>query len=59
MKSEKHIGRDKTWFCYRDYKTKILHGLFNDYNSIIYKHIGYYYKDQRKGFWITEDVDSL
>lgn len=50
MKSKKYIGRDKMWFCYKDYKTNTFYGLLND---ILENGIGYHYKDIKKGFWLN------
>lgn len=55
IKKYKYICGDFHYYYIND-KTDdwIYHGLFNFCNDIYYKRIGYKYKNNRKGFTLTE-----
>lgn len=50
MKTYKHIWYDGKLFNYQ-ININITHGFWNNRNSWI----GYFYKDQVKGFWLIEE----
>lgn len=48
--NSKHIWYNDKGFNYETINGKLFHGLLN-YNNIC---IGYKYKEERKGFWLSE-----
>ena len=51
MKTYKYIWLIKKSFNYKFKNNNIDHGFFNNRNSWV----GYYYQDEQKGFWLTEE----
>jgi hypothetical protein len=56
MEIKKNVWIDDDYHYYYiepKYNNRIIHGLLNWYNSIFDKQIGYYYQDNKKGFWLN------
>ena len=52
MTSKKYIDSDGKWFCHNLNETYVWYGLFN----VINEYIGYWYQDNRKGFWLRKRI---
>lgn len=50
MEIEKRVGTIYGWFYYCETNDGVLHGLRNNNNRFI----GYFYKENEKGFWLEK-----